>query len=85
MIARIILSIAYVLSAVLLPWWLTVFLGVVLLAYLQSYVVVIIGALVLDTMHGAGIVQLFGVSFLYTGLFLFLIICERILRTQLLD
>ena len=57
---------AFFVSVVYLPWWVTVFLAVVLLAVWQAYVSVILGALLLDIVFGAPVTAFTGFSYLYT-------------------
>lgn len=72
-------------SIFFLPWWFFVGFGVLLLSYTRDYVVVLVGALILDTLHGASISSLFELSYLYTSLFVLLIFLAIILRKQLLS
>ncbi|MES2014285.1 MAG: hypothetical protein V4437_00530 [Patescibacteria group bacterium] len=70
--AHVGLVVAFFASACMCPWWLTVFLGVILLALFGNVPLVVIGGLLMDFIFGAPIPSLLGFSYLYAMLFLFL-------------
>ena len=49
---RIILSSIFLISAFILPWWLVMFLGLMLLFYFNNYYEFIIAGLILDSLYG---------------------------------
>ena len=67
--ARILFIIAFLFSAVLLPWWATVALGIFGLAYFESYVVAITGGLLMDFLFGVSEPRLFGFAYIYAAVF----------------
>lgn len=79
------LSVIFLLSVLFLPWWVSVFLAILLLSSYKSRLVILCGGLLMDTLYGAPIVSLFSISYLYTTLFLVLILTSMFLRTKLMN
>jgi len=82
---KLFLLLAFCISVVTLPWWLTFFLGIVYLSKGGSVVAVVIGGFIIDELYGAPIPVLHGFSFLYTGLALMLAIATLYFRTYLFE
>ena len=76
-------SLLFFISIFLLPWWVTLLLGVFLLVVFESYEVVLGGA-VIDLLYGAPVPFFGGVSFLATAVFLILSVGVFFLRRRLL-
>lgn len=72
MIEQVGILIAFFLSALLCPWWLTVFLAIMILSFFETPLLVIIGGLFMDLLFSAPIEPLGGFRYLYTTLFIFL-------------
>lgn len=83
--AQILGNVAFLLSAVLLPWWVTVALGVFCLAEFRSYAVVIAGGLLMDFVFGIPEPRLFGFSFIYAALFVLLAFTTWFLNRAILE
>lgn len=76
---------AYILSAVLLPWWITVFLAVILLAYFKAYGVVVFGGILMDLLYGAPQPALFEFQYIYTLVFGILALVSWVLDRMILE
>lgn len=66
---NVFLSAAFLLSALLLPWWATVLLGIAVIGIYRSYAVAIIGGIMMDLLFGIPQPALFGFAYVYTLLF----------------
>lgn len=82
---RFSMTLFYFLSVFTLPWWALIVLGVLLIAYYEAYVSVLIGAFLFDTLYGVPMIQLFNFSYLYTAIFVVLVVVAYMLRTRLLE
>jgi len=82
---RLLLIVAFFSSIVFLHWWVTVLLGIVIIAYSRDYAFVLAGALMLDATYGAPLIPLSGLSFLYTAVFALLITIDLFVRNRLMD
>lgn len=83
MIAYISLSIAFLASALTCPWWLTVMLGIALLALFEASGIVVAGGVLVDTAFGAPLAPLGGFQYLYTALFVMLALLSWYLHLTL--
>lgn len=82
MIFRILTEIAFFLSIFLLPWFVTLLIGVTLLVYTAGYEVVV-GGLVIDLVYGTGF-SVFHIPFFFTLLFSSLFVLSHILKRHLI-
>ena len=82
---RIAILFAFFASILFLPWFVTVALGVVLIAWYQAYLSVLIGGVLLDSMFGAPIAALGSFSFIYTALFACLSAVSYVLRRRVME
>jgi len=82
---RPVLLIAFFFSVLFSPWWFVAILGLLLVAYTRDYAAVMVGGVVLDILHGAPIKTLYGLSYLYTAVFLIAILTRVVLQKRLLD
>ena len=64
---------SFFVSVLFLPWWVSVFIAVILLAEWRAYVSVILGAVMLDVIFGSPLTLLGGFAYLYTGIFVALV------------
>lgn len=64
-IKRIIFSLVFLLSVFILPWWLVIILGLVLVFYFNNYYEFIIAGLILDSLYG-NIISIDNFYFLFT-------------------
>lgn len=81
--ARLFLVPIYFVSVFLFPFFVFVPLAVVLIAYFEAYVSVLVGALIVDTIYGTS--SIFGGPFFYTILLFLLSSLAYALRTRLLE
>jgi len=70
---------------VLMPWWLFIWIGVVLATFRYGWVPLIIGGIILDSWFGAPIVALGGVSYIYTALMVCISAAVWALRTRMMN
>jgi hypothetical protein len=84
-LTRILLSIAFLFSALFLPWWLTVSLGILAVGFFRMYIVVVFGGFLMDMLFGVAEPRLFGFSFIYTGIFLILALIAWFLDRAILE
>lgn len=82
---KIVFSILYVASCLLAPWWFSVALGIILIAYLNLWVVAILGGLLIDLAFGAPIAAFGGFEYLYTALFIVLSSLAFVLKNRMLE
>lgn len=82
---RFFFSLVFFASVILMPWYVTVPLGIMLMILFGAYAEAIIGGILLDGMFGTGIAVLAGISYLYTLLFSGLSLCAFVLRRALLE
>ncbi len=64
-IKRIILSLVFLLSAFILPWWLVIVFGLILVFYFNNFYEFILAGLILDTLYG-GVVSFENFYFIFT-------------------
>lgn len=83
MIARLGMSVAFMVSVFFCPWWLTVTLGILLLSLFDASVIVIIGGICMDLVFGTSLVPFGGFQYLYTTLFLILAVLSWYLHRTL--
>lgn len=76
---------AYGISVVFLPWWVSVFLGVILLAVYRAYFSVIGGAFLLDIAFGGPLAAFAGFSYLYTFIFIGLALVSFMLSRMMIE
>lgn len=84
-IAKVFFGVAFLVSAVVLPWFVTVTLGIIALVYFQLYGTVIVGGLLLDLLFSIPEPHLFGFSYIYTALFLLLALIAVYLERAILE
>jgi hypothetical protein len=72
-------------SALTAPWWITLPLIVYALSFEYSAPFVVGIGVVMDSLYGTGIPALYGLSALYTSLFLTLSLLTLFLRRRVLD
>ena len=82
---RIFLGSAFLFSALLCPWWVTLFLGIVSLAFFRAYALVIFGGFLMDLLFSSPEPQLLGFSYIYTLVFLVLALTARFLDRSILE
>jgi|GEM_PF-1014394 len=85
LIGKVSLSAAFLVSALLLPWWSTVILGILLLGFYRSYAVVVTGGVLMDLIFGVAQPALFGFAYIYTAMFLVLVLLSMYLNTRILE
>lgn len=81
--SHFVISVAFFLSVMALPWWVTLAIGIVLLALWRSYGVVLVGGILMDLLFAP-----FGsmaYTYLYTTLFLALAIAAWYLERMMLE
>ncbi len=76
---------SFFISTLFLPWWVSVVLGVVLLAFWQTYVSVLAGALLMDIVFGAPLIGLGTTTHLYMYIFCGLAVVTLILNRAMLE
>ena len=72
----------FYLSIFILPWWLSLFLGILLLVFIQAYDV-LLGGIAADLLYGVPVAALGGISFLSTILLCAIAIVVFVLRRRL--
>lgn len=77
--------ISFFLSVLFLPWWVSVFFGVVLLAVWRAYVSVILGAIILDVVFGSPLAVFGGFAYVYTLIFVTLSVLVLFLHKAMLE
>lgn len=82
---RIFSLILFFASILFLPWYISVFIGVVIIARWHAYVSAIIGGIILDSMFGAPIVALHNFAYIYTILFIILSAFAFFLRHAMME
>ena len=82
---KILFSILYLASCVFLPWYLSVALAVILIAYFNLWPLAIIGGLLMDIAFGAPLPILFNFAYFYMALFALLALFEMVLRQRMLE
>lgn len=85
MMQRAFVTLIFFLSAVLLPWYVPVSLGIILIVLWQGYIEAILGGIILDAAFGAPIIALGGFAWLYAALFAGLSLMAFVLRRLMLD
>ena len=74
---------AFFISVLFLPWFVTVAIGVIAIAFYRAYLSVVIGGVLIDSLFG---VPLFGnFAFFYTALFVALSLIAVFLRRTMLE
>ncbi len=71
MLKRFTLNIIFLLSIILMPWWVSVLFGVFLIFHIEGYYEVIVAGFVLDYMYSAPTEIFYNFQFVYTLIFLF--------------
>jgi K+-sensing histidine kinase KdpD len=84
-LGKIFVIVAYGISIIFLPWWVSVALAVILLGVWQAYASVIVGALLLDIVFGAPLFAFSGFSYLYTLIFVVLVAVTFVLARAMLE
>lgn len=81
------LSIAVFFASIiaLAPWWVSVALGVLLVAYFDAALSVLVGGVLLDVLHGAPIHIFGGFAYLYTSIFIVLVIVRMVLKKSIVE
>lgn len=82
---KYVLGLSFLVSAVLLPWWVSVLFGIGVTLYPGSGVVLLIGGVIMDTLFGAPIATLGGFAYLYTVLFSIIAAVVYLLRDRVVD
>lgn len=85
MAARLLIIGLFLLSAVYLPWWVTVPLGIALIAWFRDWQVAVLGGFFMDIVFGAPVASLAGFAYLYTALFGVLALLAAFLRKRMLE
>lgn len=71
---RVFLTVIFFTSVLFMPWWFSIPLAVLLIAYYQAYVEVVVGAIIMDGMFGTPVSAFLGVEFFYTFIIVSLVI-----------
>lgn len=82
---RAFFTVLFFAAVVFLPWYASVPLGIILIAYWGAYVEAIVGGVVLDALFGAPIASLHGFACLYTALFIILSLFAFVLRRLMIE
>ncbi|MEK7613851.1 MAG: hypothetical protein AAB439_03210 [Patescibacteria group bacterium] len=75
----------YFIAVFTTPWFVVLPFGLALLAFSERYIIVLIGAFIFDTLFGAPVPSLGGISYVLTLLFLALSLLTFVLRRRLLE
>lgn len=75
----------FLLTALLLPWWVVVVAGVVLATFRYSFIFLIIGGVLLDTVFAAPVPGLGGFAYIYTVVFLAMSVVAETLRARAMN
>lgn len=75
----------FLVSALFLPWWFTVGIGIFISTLPYGAVVAIFGGLLMDLSFGAPLLPLFGLEYLYTALFITIAGAMALLEGRVLD
>ncbi len=81
---RTLVGIAFIMSAVTAPWWVTVPFGIALISK-GVYGIVVLGGIIMDYLFGMPVEALGGFSFVYTALFASLAIISWYLHKHVLE
>lgn len=84
-ISPIAMAVAFFASVFIAPWWLTVFIGLLLIVLFGGGVFVVIGGFFMDSVFGAPLPLLHGFHFLYTAFFIFLVCLDWYLEKTFAD
>ena len=82
---RACIIVAFLLSAFLLPWFITVPIGIIAIGVFQTYGTALAGGVIMDILFSAPEPRLFGFSFIYTFLFLILVSIAWYLERTMLE
>lgn len=82
---RYVLYVVFLLSAFFLPWWCTVPLGILLTTMPYGSLVAILGGVIMDVTFGTELKPLFGLSYLYTTVFVCVALLMALLENRVLD
>ncbi len=85
MLTRVLLGIAFLFSALFLPWWLTICIGIFAIVLFRMYAVVIFGGFLMDMLFGIPEPRLFGFSCIYTAVFVILALIAWFLDRAILE
>ncbi len=75
----------FILSLLTLPWWVFMPLGIIVAGLPGGALVALAGGVVLDATYGSALVPLGGFSYLYTALFLLVVIAMQVLSKRIAD
>lgn len=75
----------FFLSILFLPWWVSIILAVIGVAYMGAYMTVFLGGVLLDTLFGTAVPTLFNSAYVYTTLFLLMIMATFAIRRFILE
>ncbi|MFQ5540888.1 MAG: hypothetical protein ACE5F4_01435 [Candidatus Paceibacteria bacterium] len=76
---------AFFASVFFAPWWMMAALGILMIAYFEAYLSVLLGTLLFDALFGTPVPLLFGIAHMYTYMFVALILLAVLLRRRLLE
>lgn len=83
--ARIFSLLLFFASILFLPWYFSVVIGIFIISQWKAYTSAIIGGILLDTLYGGPIITLYGFAYIYTGLFVVLVILAFFLRRAMME
>ncbi|MEK9177285.1 MAG: hypothetical protein AAB923_03235 [Patescibacteria group bacterium] len=72
-------------SVIFAPWFVTLAAGVCLVAFMRSYVPVILAGVAMDAFFGVPVPALGGFAYIYTAFFLVLVLTDLAVRSRMLD
>lgn len=81
----VVAGIIFILSAVMLPWWVTVPLAILLAPIKRSFIFLAIGGALMDVTFGAPVTTLWGFAYIYTVTFAVVGIVAEVLRTRAMN
>ena len=80
---RAALNIAIFISILFFPWWISLALGILLIAVCKSYEVLVWG-LFFDALYGTPLDSLFGIEYVASVLFLFLFLVSFLVKKRVI-
>ena len=83
--ARVLTILILFLSSVFMPWWVVTALVIISVAYFHAVASVIIAGVIFDTLFVAPVFSVYGFGYLFTLLFLILVIVGTFIRKSVLD
>ncbi len=72
-------------SVLLGPWWISIAAGIWIASISERSVPLIVGGMLMDMLFGAPIPALFGFNFLYTTIFLLIVLSALYFRRRILE